>query len=459
MSRVVVVVALTLLVLALQAQALAQSAAVDGWELVWSDEFEGDRLDPEKWRIEDAAVTKNNELQFYLPDEVYLEDGCLVLRSQRREVGGREYTSGLVDTQDRFARAFGRFEVRARLPKGQGVWPAHWLLPEDHPSWPPEIDIMELLGHEPRTVHMTQHWGTWPKNAHHGAEFEGPDFSAEFHVFAVEWSPDRIDWFIDGELRHSSAQSVPRIPFYLILNTAVGGDWPGNPDESTSLPQYHVIDYVRVYDRPLEGRVLLTSRSRNGAIEARPETADFAPGETVALRAVPDFGFRFCGWSGIESSAPEVEITMDRARHVEAHFEPDPRLPPLISSKGTATASSVESVGVGPANLIDGRPGTRWSSAHSDPQSVTIDLGHEHAIHTVRVIWERAHASRFRLLFSEDGERWAVVTEAEKSDHSPDVIHADDQVARYVRIECPERATQWGVSIWECEIYGHPIEP
>jgi beta-glucanase (GH16 family) len=226
-----------------------------GWSPVWRDEFDGTSIDQTKWRVEDLHLIKNNELQYYAPDEVYLENGRLVLRSQERpycgydqngDWGCYDYTSGLAETVDRFWQTFGRFEIRARLPFGQGIWPAHWTLPTSG-AWPPEIDVMEMLGHEPTRVYMTHHWGSWPDVPSNGSSFAGPDFSQDFHTFAIEWFPDRIDWFIDGVMRFSSTTNIPQAPFYIILNTAVGGDWPGNPDGSTTFPQYHEIDYVRVY--------------------------------------------------------------------------------------------------------------------------------------------------------------------------------------------------------------------
>ncbi|MCA9245297.1 MAG: family 16 glycosylhydrolase, partial [Phycisphaerales bacterium] len=150
------------------------------------------------------------------------------------------------ETKDRFATVYGRIEVSAKLPGTQGIWPAHWMLPDSR-EWPPEIDIMELLGHQPTRVHMTHHWGVWPNVQSHTGSFDGSDFTAGFHEFAIEWSPDRIDWFVDGALRFSSTNTIPTEPFYVILNTAVGGDWPGAPNGSTVFPQLHEIDYVRVY--------------------------------------------------------------------------------------------------------------------------------------------------------------------------------------------------------------------
>jgi beta-glucanase (GH16 family) len=220
-----------------------------GWALVWHDEFEGDRLDASKWTAEDAALEKNNEEEYYSPEAVSVKGGVLTLASLDKPQGGRKYTSGLVETRGKFARVFGRFEVRAKLPKGQGIWPAHWLMPDDN-GWPPEIDIMEMLGHNPRKVYGSNHWDTPQGPRNEVTSFEGPDFSAGWHTFAVEWEPDEIRWYVDGVLTHRTAKNVPKgPPFRIILNTAVGGNWPRYPDKTTVFPQYHEIDYVRVWAR------------------------------------------------------------------------------------------------------------------------------------------------------------------------------------------------------------------
>ena len=135
-------------------------------------------------------------------------------------MGSRAYTSGHVDTLGKFKQEYGRFEIRAKLPRGQGIWPALWMLPANRETWPPEIDIVELLGHEPNTIHMTNHFGVWPKNKLEGKDFTGPDFTKDFHVYALEWEPDELRWYVDGDLKHSTRKHIPKEPFYIILNTA-----------------------------------------------------------------------------------------------------------------------------------------------------------------------------------------------------------------------------------------------
>jgi beta-glucanase (GH16 family) len=230
----------------------------DGWELVWDDDFDGPTLDPDRWTVVQRAVNANAELQAYLSDEVWVEDGCLVLRSRRRRWSGdgvtRAYTSGMVHTREPLAAVAGRVEVRAQLPTGRGLWPAHWLLAADG-SWPPAVILTEVLGDDPRTVHMTTETGSEPDVLFDRGSFSGPDLSAGFHSFAVEWSPTGVRYLVDDELRHStgSGRGGLDVPFSLVLNTAVGGQWPfgrpgpGDPDATTDLPQVHRIDRVRVH--------------------------------------------------------------------------------------------------------------------------------------------------------------------------------------------------------------------
>ena len=242
------------------------------WKLVWQDEFSGKILDTTKWNVLIRETSKHNELQYYVPDEVYVENGILRIRSRVRKYGSKEYTSGRLDTEGKFAPVYGRFEIRARLPGGKGLWPAHWLypqerdwlmektmedavaagkerlIPEERP-WYTEIDIMEFLGHEPSVLYGTIHYCAFDgaRRSSSGTWRGAVDYTKDFHIYELEWEPDSIRWFIDGNRIHATASGIPHKPHYLILNTAVGGGWPGNPDSTTVFPQYHDIDYVRVY--------------------------------------------------------------------------------------------------------------------------------------------------------------------------------------------------------------------
>jgi beta-glucanase (GH16 family) len=159
------------------------------------------------------------------------------------------FTSGIITSFASFNLTYGYVEVRAKVPKGRGLWPAVWLAPKDE-SWPPEIDILEIRGDRPNSNLMTNHYlqGKTPEQTDHG--WTGPDFSKGFHTFGLEWSPKRITWYIDGLERFHTTIGIPSKPMYVIANLAVGGDWPGSPDATTRFPSYLDLAYIRVYQRP-----------------------------------------------------------------------------------------------------------------------------------------------------------------------------------------------------------------
>lgn len=227
-----------------------------GYKLAWADEFDGSKLDTTKWQTNYAPKVHplgcNGELQAYVPENVTLHEGKLLLRADRSPHEGMAYSSGMVASHDKFSQRYGWFETRVKLPHGRGFWPAFWLLPQSR-QWPPEIDIMEhkgsLLNHVWLTVHRPQP-GTWRPNSN-GTEWKaGPDFTADFHTFAVDWRPDRVVWFVDGLERHRWQGDADFGPMYILLNLAVGGQWDGNPDAETPFPSAMEVDYVRVYRLP-----------------------------------------------------------------------------------------------------------------------------------------------------------------------------------------------------------------
>jgi beta-glucanase (GH16 family) len=241
------------------------------WKLVWSEEFDGpdgSPVDSSTWAFDVGGHGwGNNELEYYTDrlENAHLEGGSLVIAAREEEYEGSRYTSARLVTRDKVAWTYGRYEIRAKLPKGQGIWPAIWMLPtgNKYGGWPTggEIDIMEFLGHDPLTVHGTLHWGN-PKDAS-GTSISlpaSPDFSEDYHVFALEWDPAEFRWFVDGVHYHTvtnwmtSADNAPfpapfDQPFHLLLNVAVGGNWPGRPDETTTFPARMLVDYVRVYQK------------------------------------------------------------------------------------------------------------------------------------------------------------------------------------------------------------------
>ncbi len=228
--------------------------------LIWADEFDGAGLDSTRWNIEvNDYGGGNNELQYYTDrqENVKVQDGKLVITALKENYLTREYTSARINSKYKGDWKYGRIEAMIRLPEGQGMWPAFWMLPTEqvYGGWPNsgEIDIMELVGHEPSTVHGTLHYG--PPRQFTGGSYTLPSgkFSDDFHVFSIQWNPDSINWFVDGILystknADSVTQWLPfREKFHVILNLAVGGNWPGSPDGTTVFPQTMEVEYVRVY--------------------------------------------------------------------------------------------------------------------------------------------------------------------------------------------------------------------
>ncbi len=270
-----------------------------GWKLVWSDEFNGNALDPTKWDFDigngfyaGKQLVKgwgNDELEYYTkqPDNVFVADGLLHIRALKQPLEGCDYTSARLKSRKAngeplFNQKYGRFEFRAKLPAGPGLWPALWLLPQDNKygGWPSsgEIDVMEARGQEPGKVLGTLHYGARPPgNVHTGKDYVFPSGGTidDFHVYALQWEPGEIRWFVDGKeyQRQSFWYSSKRSgggngaaapeelelnpwpapfdqPFFIIMNLAVGGRFLGPPDNATKFPAEMLVDYVRVYEKP-----------------------------------------------------------------------------------------------------------------------------------------------------------------------------------------------------------------
>ena len=251
-----------------------------GWSLTWSDEFRGpsgSAVDSAKWSFETGGGGwGNNELETYTSRtaNAELQDGALVIRVLKEPLTGsdnitRNYTSARLVTRNKFTQTYGRFEARLKVPYGQGIWPAFWMLGNDLESagWPKcgEIDIMENIGREPATVHGTLHGPGYSGANGVTASYTLPlsrKFSDDYHIFAVEWEPNVIRFYVDKRLYKTQTPAdlppgkawVFNHPFFLVLNVAVGGNFPGNPDGTTVFPQLMRVDYVRVYQRATHHR-------------------------------------------------------------------------------------------------------------------------------------------------------------------------------------------------------------
>jgi beta-glucanase (GH16 family) len=270
-------------------------------QLVWQDEFEKPILDANKWSYQfgdgcdiNLCGWGNNELQWYQSENVELSDGVLKIIAKEEKVGGKPYTSGRIRSLGMGDWTYGRFEASIKLPTGKGMWPAFWMLPtqQTYGGWPQsgEIDIVELIGSEPGKAHGTIHYGQpWPNNASSPGTYnlhEGK-LNDQFHTFAVEWEAGEIRWLLDDYL-YSTKRVEDLAPnawpfdqdFHFILNLAVGGQWPGSPDATTSFPQAMEVEYVRVYDGFLpsisgERKVDKKSKDKKYVIKNAPEGSKF----------------------------------------------------------------------------------------------------------------------------------------------------------------------------------------
>lgn len=234
-----------------------------GKTLVWQDEFNGTALDPNAWTFETGAGGwGNNELQYYRPDNTFFSAGKLIIEARKENFSSAAYTSSRLITQGKKEFKFGRIDIRAALPQGQGIWPALWMLGSNigTAGWPVcgEIDIMEMIGNQPNRVYGTAHYG--PSTNQHQQSGSSKalagtaKYADEFHVFSIVWEQDHIRWLIDDVSFHeiTPASIAPSAypfnqNFFFIFNLAVGGIWPGNPDGTTIFPQRLIVDYVRVF--------------------------------------------------------------------------------------------------------------------------------------------------------------------------------------------------------------------
>ncbi len=305
-------------------------------QLVWSDEFNGTSVDLDNWEFQigngqlvGLPGWGNNELQYYRPENTTVANGVMTITARNQSFQGYNYTSSRLRTANRFEFAYGRIEASIRLPSTPGIWPAFWMLPTNSPygTWAAsgEIDIMESVNFADR-IYGTIHYGNpWPGNVQAGGQYApGTDFSQNFHTYTLEWEPNQMRWYVDDVLYRvidrnvwfsSAASGDPRAPFdrefHIILNVAVGGNFPGNPNGSSQFPQSMQIDWVRVYQlqpqafggtpAPIPGRIEAENYDEGYPGEVYFETdvtnngGAYRPNEDVDIEATTGGGFNV-GW-------------------------------------------------------------------------------------------------------------------------------------------------------------------
>jgi len=239
----------------------------DGYSRIWEDEFTGTSVNSSNWTFETGDGCPyncgwgNNELEYYRAENAWVADDVLTIEARKENYSGRSYTSARMISKNKFSFQYGRVDIRAVLPKGQGIWPALWMLGNNISTvgWPAcgETDIMEMVGGNGRekTVHGTCHWDV-NGHAQYGLGYAKPSgtFADEYHVFSIIWDESKIEWFVNNikycELNITSADmSEFHQPNFFIMNVAVGGTWPGEPNSFTVFPQQMKVDYIRVFQK------------------------------------------------------------------------------------------------------------------------------------------------------------------------------------------------------------------
>ncbi len=412
-------------------------ADIDGWDMIWNDEFDGNNLNKSKWGY-DAGYYLNDdpstwgwgnaELEYYTEstDNIFVEDGKLNLRALDDPTTFPQdpnrvapYSSGKVVSRDLFSFKYGRIDFSAKLPAGDALWPALWLLPADdaYGTWAAsgEIDVMEARGRLPGASSGALHFGgQWPANTHIGGDYafeNGERFDTDFHTYSLVWEEDNIKWYVDGNCFYKAtneqwyslgANNNENAPFdqefFIIMNLAVGGWFDGGivPDPDI-FPTTMQVDYVRVYQA--EG-------SNNGTYTDN-------------------------GGSGSEE--PE-EV--------------------LLSAGRPVTASGSENVVFGPECLTDSNLGSRWSSNFDDSAWFVMDLERECRISKMVLTWEPAYGKKYELYVSQDGINYTRVFTQNDGQGGTETIELTPVNARYVKFQGVERALPYGYSLWEAEVFG-----
>ncbi|HXH80799.1 family 16 glycosylhydrolase [Nocardioides sp.] len=513
-----------------------------GWTSVWVEDFNGPAgslPDPTKWNIETGGGGWGNaELQNYTnrPSNVSLDGaGNLVITARKEAYGSCWYgpcthTSARLQTMNKFTQKYGRIEARLKVPGGRGLWPAFWMLGDDIGSvgWPQsgEIDIMEVLGHETNKTYGTLHGPGYSGGASTGASHTLPSgsFADSFHTFRVDWAPDSIKWYVDGVLFSTKTPSdvgsnkwVFDHPHFILLNLAVGGNWPGSPDAATPFPAQYVIDYVATYQAdtslpPAPAGASIAGPGNKCVDVGGDDTA--ANGGVVQLwdciAAASDQKWTWNGtslrtlgrcldvtsgsvansaklqlWDCNGSGAQQWQQMADGSLRNPASgrcvdspsgstangarlqiwdcngsaaqvFRVGGTPPPtntLLSQGRPTTSSTNENAGTTANLATDGSTGTRWASAFSDPQWVQVDLGSTRTINRVVLSWEAAYARAFQVQTSNDGVSWTNIYSTTTGTGGTQTLNVSGS-GRYVRMTGTQRATPYGYSLWEMQVFG-----
>lgn len=237
---------------------------IPGWKLIWHDEFNGNTINEQYWTLQKGGeIWGNNELQNYTdrPKNAFVSDGNLIIRGLKENYDGYHYTSARIVTKEKVDFQYGRIDIKAKFPSGKGLFPALWLLPtkDNYNSYQKngEIDIVEILGNDPHMIYGVAHFSKGDEHRAYSKFRNGTDFSKDFHVYSIEWDVDSIKWSVDNLVYYTfdldgtfdEKYNPFDKNFYLIMNLALGGDWPGSDFSGTVFPAEMKVDYVRYYTR------------------------------------------------------------------------------------------------------------------------------------------------------------------------------------------------------------------
>jgi beta-glucanase (GH16 family) len=483
--------------LILGALAFGPGSAYAGWQLVWTDEFtnaDGSSPDPTKWGYDIGNGDNgwgNAQLEYDTSrtNNIRIQGGNLVIEADQESYGGFDYTSGRMNTKGKWSWTYGRIEARIKIPRGQGIWPAFWMLGAniDPVGWPTcgEIDIMENIGKtsDQGTDHGTMHGPGYSGGNGIGGTYTlpgGAKLSDDFHIYAIEWTTNQIKWYLDNNLFFTATPaSLPAgttwvftAPQFIILNVAVGGYWPGYPDGTTVFPQQMLVDYVHVYSYVTTSvpdvptglsataggtQVVLSWSPSNGATNynVKFSTTNGGPYLTIAGTAATSYTN-----TGLANGTPYYYVVSavnpfgESSNSVQVSATTTVPSANLALNKPVAV-SSVENTGLGGANAVDGNTTTtRWSSAFSDPQWIYVDLQATVNINRVRIYWENACATSYQIQVSSNAVDWTPIYSTTTGTGGVQDLTGLSGTGRYVRMYGTVRKTIYGYSLYEFEVYG-----
>ena len=474
------------------------------WQIVWQDEFNGSISSD--WSF-DIGYGQwgwgNDEWQYYTPDNAIIGDSTLIIRATLEGAPGKRdgsIKSAKLITKDKFSFTYGKIEARIKLPRGKGLWPAFWMLGTNitEVSWPQcgEIDIMENVNGQ-STIHGTVHWGENNAHRQYGCSVQNVAID-EFNVYTVIWDRNYIRWLLNGveycslNITHERFSAFHK-SFYVILNLAVGGNWPGDPDDTTPFPADMEIDYVRVYTMdgpqmsasPREIRFLM-DKGDAGAVEPQTLNITNTGGDTLdAITVQPDVDWLDITWINNTGNDQSFEVRLnehaDTLRYgghtATLALETSNASPETVSvhvQVGTnlvlnniANASSVEpnppnNENVAPRNVNDGDTSTRWLSEASDPQWISIHLNRIFlnrlfSVEAVKLYWDDTYAKEYEIHLSNssDFSEYDIIAVETDGDGGIDYLVTNSNVTgKFIRLYGISRGGEGGYSLRQFEVYG-----